>query len=245
MSTTELSAPTLAPASSQPKARVGGGMWVRVTLACLILLGSAGVRAWQVRRLEGQMAEGLIKPRIDLASVPMTLGRWKGEPTTLDPLIARATGAEQYVTRTYVNQDTGVSISVILLYGPAVDMYIHSPELCYPAAGFSLNSGPAAKLITAGDIKAPFRSLVYSKGEEAKADLQEVYFSWRYNGHWTPDVGLQKQFERIPSMYKVHLARAVTAKEWREDNNPCESLLQEILPEIERRIATTSLSPAS
>ena len=67
-----------------------------------------------------------------------------------------------------------------------------------------INAGPRPR--------APFRSLVYAKGEGGPADLQEVYYSWWYNGRWTPDVGKQKQFERIPSMYKVHLARRVDGR---------------------------------
>ena len=38
-------------------------------------------------------------------------------------------------------------------------------------------------------------------------------------------------------MYKVHLARRVTEQERRDVGNPCESLLEVLLPELERRLA--------
>jgi EpsI family protein len=222
---------------------VDAGLWTRVAVACALLIGSAGVRAWQARRIESTLAEGL-RHKIELAALPLALGPWKGEPTQVDEQIARATGADEIVTRRYVNQSTGVAVEVILLYGPAVDMYVHIPELCYPAAGFTLLSGPEAKTVETQGLRLPFRSLVYAKGEGAQADLQEVYYTWRYNGRWTPEVGKQKHFERIPSMYKVHVARRVSERERRDVGNPCEAFLRELLPEIERRI-TASQTPTS
>jgi hypothetical protein len=239
--TSSLSTPTQSTSSapSRPVARAGAGRWTRVAVACAILLASAGVRWWQVRRIERELTEGRVRPRIDLARLPMLMGPWKGESTALDPLIARATGADQIVTRRYVNQDTGVALDVILLYGPAVEMFIHSPEVCYPTAGFTLAAGPDARQVPAGPAKMTFRSLVYTKGEGAATDLQEVYFSWRYNNKWSPDVGKQKHFERIPSMYKVQVARRVSDHERRDVGNPCEAFLQELLPDLEQRISAT------
>jgi hypothetical protein len=217
---------------------------MRVGLVCALLIGSAAVRWWQERRIAGELAEGRERARFDLKTIPMTIGPWKGSDTVLDPQIARATGADQHVTRRYVNGDTGVGLDLILLYGPAVEMYTHIPEYCYPAAGYATAGEVVNREVVAGSYKAPFRSLVYSKGEGAQADLQEVYYSWWRNGFWSPDIGTQKQFERIPSMYKVQLARRITGRERRDVGNPCEAFLKELLPQIERRIATSQTASA-
>jgi len=223
------------PAPAGP-ARSAGGLWPRVGLACLLLVGSGVLRVWQVRRIEGGLTAVRKGPRVDLASVPLSLGSWRGEPTDLDPQIARGTGADQVVTRRYVDGATGAAVDLILLYGPAVEMFIHAPETCYPAAGYAAAGGPEIKVIETAAGPAPFRELVYSKGAGAQAALQEVYYSWWYRGHWTPDVGTQKHFERIPSMYKVHLARRLGPKERRDVGNPCEALLRELLPALDARL---------
>lgn len=248
MSITDLSTPPeIAVAPARPtRARVGldRAAWARVALACVILMASGGLRLWQEHRIQHALKRGLESP-LDLQTVPMSLGPWKGEPTTLDPQIARATGADQVVTRRYVNQQTGAAVDLILLFGPAVDMYIHMPEACYPAAGYALAAGPEEHAIPTGHGEAPFRALVYSKGEGARADRQEVYYTWRYNGRWSPHVGKQKHFERISGMYKIHTARHVLERERRDmGDNPSEQLLRVLLPEIEGRIAARS-SPAS
>jgi hypothetical protein len=210
-----------------------------VALACVLLLASGGVRAWQAWRIERELLAARERPRFDLTTVPLTLGSWTGVETVIDPKIARGTGGDQIVTRRYTNQDTGAVIDLIVLYGPAGDVYQHAPELCYPSAGFSRVTGPDERTVSFGSSAAPFRALVYSKGEGAAADLQEVYYSWWYSGRWTTEIGKQKHFERIPGMFKVHLARRTTPQEKRDVGNPCEALLRELLPEMERRMATT------
>lgn len=154
------------------------------------------------------------------------------------------TGANQVVTRRYVNQNTGVSLDVILLFGRAVNMYLHSPEICYPAAGYGLSDGPDLRPIETPSGDASFRSLVYSKGDGAAATHQEVYYTWRHNGQWSPDLGNHKVLERISGMYKVHIARATSNREQRDVGNPSEAFLKILLPEMNRRLATVENSPS-
>ena len=219
--------------------------WGRVALVCAILVGSGALRAWQANRIDRDLERGRDSP-IVLKSLPMEFGPWKGEDTPLDPLIARGTGADQVVTRRYTNQNTGVRVEAILLFGPARDMYIHTPELCYPKAGYAQAAGPEeVRIKTGGGPDAPFRELVYSKGEGGLTNLQEVIYSWRYNGRWTPNVGVQKHFERIAGMYKVHVARSITEQELKsrprgasgvEADNPCRVFLDQLLPQFEAKL---------
>ena len=242
MSVTDLSTSpeTRSTATTAPPRSVNG-WWLRVGLACALLVASGLIRSWQAMRIQAELARGL-NDSFPLESLPLALGDWQGESTQLNEEIARGTGAKQIVTRRYVNQHTGVTLDVILLFGQAVDMYIHSPELCYPSAGFGLLSGPDLRMIQTPSGDAPFRALVYAKGEGASANLQEVYYSWRYNGRWSPEIGIQKHFERISGMYKIHIARHSTGREARYEGNPSEAFLRVLLPEIERRTAAVGTS---
>jgi hypothetical protein len=229
---------TLAPRARS--GRVGSGFhWLRVVLVCAILLGSGAVRSWQAGKVSALLGAGK-KPSFSLRELPLTLGSWRGADAVLDPQIARRTGASEAVFRRYVNQATGAVVELIVLYGPAAELFIHMPEICYPAAGYTQTAGPDKRVITSEGVEAPFRSLVFVKGQGTEADIEEVYYSWRYQGRWTPELGTMKQFERIPEMYKVHLARRLTEQERRDVGNPCESLLEVLVPEIERRLAPAS-----
>jgi len=231
--------------AAEPVRGRSAARWVRVALACLVLAASGGIRWWQARQVEAVLAGGRNAP-FPLDELPMVLGDWRGEATELDPKIARRTGATDLITRRYVDQRTGATVEAIVLYGPSTEVYGHIPEVCYLAAGYDKLAGPDVRTIRAGAEEVPFRSLLYSKGEGGQADLHEVYYSWRYRTHWSPEVvNTYKRFERIPGMLKVHLARRVTEHERRDIGNPCESFLSVLLPELERRLAAASSSPAS
>ncbi len=62
-----------------------------------------------------------------------------------------------------------------------------------------------------------FHALIATKGEGGATQRQEIYYTWRYDGRWTPLRGSQKLFERIPAMYKVHLARRMVLARQRPD----------------------------
>ena len=231
--TTEPGAATAAPAPNAPRA--AAGTWLCVTLVCALLVVSGMIRWTQARRFQA-LSQAWKESPFPLDELPLTMGPWRGETAQMDEQIARATGATDHILRRYANQATGVKLDLILLYGPASSVFIHRPETCYPAAGFEPVEAPSERTIQAGDLRAPFRALVYARGEGAQTEREEVYYSWRYSGRWTPDVGTFKQLERIPGMYKVHLARSVTEHEKRDVGNPCEAFLQELLPVLEARL---------
>ena len=241
--------PSLPEAGALPAAwsrhPLGKSTWVRVMLA-IVALGIAGAaRELQSRRIDDFLRRNQDSP-FPLKDLPLTLGGWKGIDDTLPPEIARATGCKDYVFRTYTDAATGVRLSLIVLYGPPMEVIEHAPEKCYPYAGYNMIEGLQTRYVPVDDHKVPFASMVFQKGDGATADRKEVYYTWHY-GQWTPTRALTKQIERTPGMYKVHLDRAVGEKESRIHGSPCESFLSLLIPEMDRRIAasTSYLTPHS
>lgn len=243
---TEDQASRPAPAAPARAAAPAGGprFWAGVLLCCAALAASGVLRVWQERRVDAMLLEGRQSP-FPLEELPMTLGPWVGSEAQLDPEIAKATGAVDHAFRRYVNQQTGAAVDLIALYGPATNMYVHAPEVCYPGTGYTRVDGPDIRKVPLGDGReAPFRSLVYARGENGVSARQEVYYAWRYFDRWSPDSVKHKQYERIPGMFKVQLAREVLPGELREVANPCESLLGYLMPELERRIEAAEAARA-
>jgi hypothetical protein len=229
--------------ASPPLPRPGVAAWVRVAVVCLLLVASGVIRLAQVRRVDAALASGRQSP-FPLETIPHVLGSWKGEGTEMDDTIVRATGSTDRITRRYVDQRTGVGLDVIVLYGPTSDMFIHRPELCYPKAGYTPFGDVNSRPVPLGKSAVPFKSLAYTKGEGGQAEFQEIYCSWRYNGQWFLDVSDPKRSERIPGMYKVQVARRISATENRAIDNPAEAFVELLVAEIERRIAAASSAPA-
>jgi hypothetical protein len=232
-----------APPASAPTARPSRALLACAGLACALVLGSGAVRWWQVRQVESRLA-GERESKFPLESLPMTLGDWVGEKTELDPLIVARTGSNDLITRRYVNQATGVALDVIVMHGPASEVFIHSPSNCYPRAGYSATGDEGDRSVRGPDGPTTFRSAAYTKGD-ARAETQEVYYSWRYNGHWTPSVERPKEMQRIAGMYKVQVARRLARDEARALDNPCEDFLRALLPALEARIKGHAPPPAA
>jgi hypothetical protein len=239
-----LTAPTIAAAPPAPAtgARPSRAPLACAALACALVLGSGAVRWYQARRVEAMLRLERESP-FPLDSLPMTLGDWVGEKTELDPQIVAGTGSNDLITRRYVNRVTGVAVQVIVLHGPASDIFVHTPELCYPKAGYSAAGEVMDRTIPLADAGAPFRSTAYTKGDPARPDTQEVIFSWRYNGRWTTTVNRPKEMARVAGMYKVQVARKLQANEARTVADPCEAFLELLVPVLEARIRGQSPPP--
>jgi hypothetical protein len=221
-------------------------MWVRVILVVLALGVAGAAREWQSRRIDDFLRRNQDSP-FPLKDLPLVLsdkdGRavWKGVDDKLPPEIARATGCKDYIFRTYTDSATGVRLSLIVLYGPPMEVIEHAPEKCYPYAGYAMVGGLETRYVPVDDHDhtVPFSSMVFQKGEGATIDRKEVYYTWHY-GQWSPARAITKQIERTPGMYKVHLDRAVAERESREQASPCESFLSLLIPEMDRRIAAST-----
>jgi hypothetical protein len=230
-------------ATSGPRMRrPSAGFWFRVVAVCAVLVVSGGVRGWQARRVDAALQLGRQSP-FPLEEIPKTLQDWSGVTTEMDEQIVRATGSTDRITRRYVDRRTGVSLDVIVLYGPTSEMFIHAPELCYPKAGFQSFGDVKECSIANGTEKVPFRSLAYTKGEGGNAEIQEIYYAWRYHGRWSTSVRGPKESQRIPGMYKVQVTRRISATESRDYDNPIAAFLEILIPVIERRIAGPQPTP--
>jgi hypothetical protein len=245
--TMSLTAQKPAPTLASPAAGGRLALLACAALASALVLGSGAARWWQARQVAAELLRGR-ESKFPLDSLPMAFGDWVGERTELDPQIVARTGSNDLITRRYVNKSTGAAVELIALHGPAADIFVHSPELCYPRAGFASYGEVLERAIPAQGREIPFRSAAYTRGDPPRADTQEVFFSWRYNGRWTTQVNRPKEMERIPGMYKVQVSRRLERTESRSVANPSEAFLRLFVPAIEARIrgesATTTAAEA-
>jgi hypothetical protein len=211
-----------------------------VALACVVLAAAGGLRWWQAKRVQATLESGHVSP-FPLKSLPMTLGSWQvpgGREEVLEPDVERLTGCVDYIKRHYVNEQTGVGVEVLALYGPST--IAHRPEVCYPGAGYELVDRPQERtFVTPEGGKATFLSLIFAKGEGGAIDRQQVFYAIRYGRQWTDQVDYKK-IARIPGLYKVQLTRRVGESELVDISKPCESFLEAMLPELERGISGRS-----
>ena len=236
------------PVSPRPASPKRGAIIAWTLVACAAMACSGVVRAIQERRfaVEKQYLESCPFP---LASLPTAIGDWRmieGGEKSLDSLTLRITGAPEHLLRVYVDELTGVTLSVLILFGPAEPVLPHTPQVCYPASGFIPTEEASIRFVKGTNGKTyPFRSGVFAKSG-GRAMLREVsYYSFRLEGPWGPDVAAGRRFPRKnPGIFKIQIQRRVADGERRDQDDPIEHFIAQLLPEIDRRVDESQVGPA-
>lgn len=230
--------------------------WTSIVLVCASLGASGLVRTWQDRRLADAVRLSEPAP-FPLKDLPVKLPGWSYIDATeqrLDPQVAKIAGSSDHLIRTYVDESTGVSLTVLVIYGNGQLLSTHVPEVCYPNVGYTAVDEVFDSKVPIGPSgSGQFRSLVFAKTGGVVTDREEVYYSFRHEGQWYPDAAVDwKRFRHNPSMFKVQVQRRIAEHEHRllrratdkVSPSPSEQFLTVFLEVLERRIAA-SRSPGA
>jgi hypothetical protein len=215
--------------------------WTWAILASVLLITSGGLRNWRDHRF-AVLAKSNQDCPFPLNSLPRTLGTWTeaGTETQLDAQIARVAGSSEHVIRTYKDTESGTEVKVLILYGLARSVFGHTPEICYPSAGFQPASELVDRKIAIPNQNEPaiFRSAVYRK--TSTGQTEESYYSFRHNGDWLPEMGDRwKLFRYVPGMFKIQVQRIVSAGAIRSSQSqpsPVEPFLAALVKVIEDKV---------
>ena len=113
-------------------------------VACLLLGISGGIRFWREWQF-ASLAATSSSPPFRLEELPRDLGNWqsiKENDSQLDPKVARIAGSSDSIIRTYLDRKSGDQMSALVIYGLSQQVFAHTPDACYPAAGYQLVERP-------------------------------------------------------------------------------------------------------
>jgi hypothetical protein len=243
-----LEAPTTTPGT--PLTRQRGAALIWALIACALLGASGMVRTVQESRHRFEKSQKELCP-IDLSKLPNKIGDdWtliKGGERKLDEYTMRITGGTDHAIRSYANRMTGVVVTLLLLYGPADPVLPHTPQVCYPASGFSAIDSPTARSITYSigqddqgrpvERQADFLMSSYIKPSGRMPLREVVYHAYRLDGLWSFAIGAGRKFpRRNPGLFKLQIQRVVAEGEKLDATDPIIQFLKPFLGEIEAEI---------
>lgn len=235
-----------------PSRPLGPSPWPWMVLACAIVAASGLIRVNQESAFADAAQSAEIAP-FRMADLPPQLGEhWEqvGEDQILEEETLQIAGCADYVIRNYVDNRTGVSLTVLVAFGPADRVFPHSPVVCFPANGFQPRGGPWRREVKVGESpseegrKFVFNAQVYGKPGGGVEELREVYYTFWHDGTWSPNQS-QNLFRHRPAMFKIQVERPVVPGEARGEGSPIEGFLQDLVPEVERRYAASQDATAS
>jgi hypothetical protein len=171
--------------------------------------------------------------------VPKEIGDWKGEDLPVDEQVKKTAGAVKYVSRSYKNSETGAQVVLWLIVGHSRDICRHTPNICYPSAGFrqegsqlrhhmDLESGKPAEFYTGKFIKDDVH------GRRA----ERVFWAWNHPDHnkWEAPGNQRQHYGLSRALYKLYFTSNVLASESKAEDNIAAEFAELMLPEVDKAL---------
>jgi len=171
-----------------------------------------------------------------LHEVPLTIGEWEGKDIGgSDARIKQASGSEGDFNRVYRNA-AGEEVRVMLMCARFRDIFSHSPDRCYPAAGFEMLNPPEQVIID----EAQFFTTTFRKSDPTTGTHDERgYWTWTSDGKWLAPSNERVAFSGERALYKMYVFTTVpTGDRARADKDICGDFIRQLVP-----AATTALRP--
>jgi hypothetical protein len=170
--------------------------------------------------------------------VPDVLGNWTATSQTIPAKQLAMAGAVGQLARTYSNPQNGVTILVLLLCGLPGNISTHTPEACYPGAGYELdNAGAYIHRFGSPEQTAEFQTAVASRAGTIPSSLR-IYWTWHGTGGWSAPANPRWVFAAEPVLSKLYIVRETGGVDLDPDQDPCAGFLSLLLPELDRMLSS-------
>jgi hypothetical protein len=184
-----------------------------------------------------------------LERLPETIGDWVGSPAERAPdELPGGTDGPQLL-RHYVNRRAGVGNGSDRMNGAAVTVFLtvgrpgpiiasHSPESCYPGAGFTCVGEMTKHKISTGPDNhlQEFWVASFSKKERASPIHVRVFWSWSAAGNWQVPQYPRLEFARKPRLFKLYVIRQMLKEREPIEDDPIIHFIRAAAPELEKMV---------
>jgi len=140
--------------------------------------------------------------------LPMEIGTWQGRDAPADPKELARAGIEGFVSRRYADSATGAEVLVFLAWGPGGPLSVHTPDRCFGASGYALESPPTTVRLPAGrGGEATFFRGRFRLRDGALPEGLELFWSWKHEGAWLAPDRPRSAFAGAARLAKIYVAR--------------------------------------
>lgn len=168
-----------------------------------------------------------------LQRIPSEFGEWKGVEQELKLDELAGAGIRGGFTRIFTNSRTGDRVTMMLLYGKATQLSVHTPDVCYPAAGYAQVGGLTRILVSPEGQSNPSHFFVNSfrHKDRPTGDELTVHYAWGVDGFWqAPEKDARLTFAWYPGIYKMYIVRSLSKPNEAVDSGPSVEFLEQAVP---------------
>lgn len=168
-----------------------------------------------------------------LPDVPERVGDWTvSRHDELSPSVQQVLRCHGSLVREYVDEASGRSVSVAVLFGPRGPMAVHTPEICYSSVGTKV-AGPTRVVTLPGDeAGSSFWKTEFIRNPDTEPSF-EVWYAWSDGGDWI--AAQYPRFWMTDQLFKIQLASHIGPG---DDESAIRDFLAVFLPELNRFLAS-------
>jgi hypothetical protein len=215
-------------------------MWRIMTRYALVAAAGAALAGMGVADglLTGRWGASEQPVRASFERLPLTIGEWDGTALkTSEQLPAAESGT--VLLRRYVNRVNGATVTLFLTVGrPGPIVSAHTPDSCYPGAGFA-RIGSILKQSIAGDDGPrthEYSVANFSKTERATPLHLRVFWAWSATGAWQSPEYPRLAFAGQPRLFKMYVIRQMVKEGEPLAGDPAAAFIQAAVPEFQKAL---------
>ena len=158
---------------------------------------------------------------------------WNSVDKPIDEKTFKASGVRDSISRTYVNGD-GETVDVFIAAGHSRHITIHTPEWCYPGAGFKSEGDPNSMTIEAEGLKSnpEFLTKVYAKPDPTNPFNVRILWTYTEDGHWRGPRMPKPAYGNRPALFKIYLITQLSESNPSGDEERLNEFAKDFMPQV-------------
>ena len=187
--------------------------YLPLTAGIVLILVATIVHGSMTLRWTGGSSEQLMAVSERYKAIPKKIGDWVSEETTGDPKQLVAAGGTASISRHYHNVKTNQNVQVFMICWLARNTAVHTPDACYVAAGFKLESTPRAVDLITGDTKSKAYVSTFSKQTQQGPLFQRILWMWNGGDGWRAPDSPRMTYRGWSTLNKLYLIASAPTEE--------------------------------
>src|SRR2546422_4324022 len=170
-----------------------------------------------------------------LAQVPRDIGNWQCEDLPGNPQLIAKVGMTGSLSRRYTHRTSKHQLTVSLYSGPPGPVALHTPDICFPGAGYQLVSENRFTCKSSLS-QADFNEATFVKAQPEPQFL-ETFWSWNAKGNWQVPNSPRVSFGAHRALYKLYVVCPFSKESQRKEaQDVCKDFLSVLLPELQKSL---------
>jgi hypothetical protein len=224
-------------ARTKPPGRVAtllNSLAFKVCVGAIVLAASGVAHGLRTERWQKSNATSQAAQR--LQQIPMTLGPWEATSSELAEDVLKKAEIVGYISRDYINRETGSVVSVLLVCGRPGPIAVHTPDICFRGHGYVFRSKEKQHEISVVDSATPARFWLATPDKESGGvlDYLRVLWSWTPNGTWTAPDNPRLTFASEQVLYKLYITQHLSSPQDPADDDDCTKFVRLLIPTLQR-----------